>query len=54
MPPYLKGTQIGSGGVTHLKWKIFENPVFFLLSTCVGHSSLSCETLMSFIGWQFT
>jgi len=46
-----KGTSLRSGRVTHWK-RIFAKICLFLLSTCVGHSSLSCGTLMSFISWQ--
>jgi len=41
----LKGTPLRSGPVPHLKIFFFEN-LFFLLSICVGLSSLSCRTLI--------
>jgi len=40
-----KGTPLWSGCVTHLK-RIFSKTCFFLLSTCVGHNSVSYGTLI--------
>jgi len=42
---YVKGTPLRSGCVTHLK-RIFWKTCFLMLLTCVGHSSLSCGTLI--------
>jgi len=42
---WFKVTTLRSGRVTHLKRK-FSKTRIFLLPTCVGHSSLSCETLI--------
>jgi len=44
----LKGTPLRSGRVTHLK-RNFLKTCFFLLSTCVGHSSLPCGTLIDLL-----
>jgi len=43
----LKGTPLRSGRVTHF----FRKPVLFVLSTFVGHISLSCSTLICLLSF---